>query len=98
MGEQRTLRELDAFDSLFVDFRSLYDFEDIYTCDVYTDTHLCSFCTEIEVVLHGDISYKISTKKVDDADVNVALAAKILSSIEQPPALELKVIPCVFRV
>lgn len=90
MAEQRTLREFDSFDSLFVDFSSLSDFDDIYTCDVCIDTHLCSICTRIEAALQGDISYEISTDKVNIADVNVALAAKILSSIEQPPTLELK--------
>lgn len=49
--EQRTLRELDASDTLFVNFPSLSDFYDIYTCDVSTDTHLCSVCTEIKVAL-----------------------------------------------
>lgn len=81
----------------FADFPSLFDFDDTYTCDVCTDAHLCSICTEIEAVLQGDtssdISYDISTNKVDVADVNVALAVKILSSVEQPPALELKPLP-----
>lgn len=90
MAEQRTLRELDAFDSLFVEFPYLSDFDYIYTCDVYTDTHLSSVYIEIEAILQGDVSYEISTDNIDVAYVNVALADKILSSIVQPPALELK--------
>lgn len=40
MAGQRTLRELDASDSLFVDFPSLSNFDNIYICDVCTDTHV----------------------------------------------------------
>lgn len=81
---QRTLREIIVPDSLFVDIHSLSDFDDTYTCDICTDTYLCSVCTEIENALQcdifSDISYKISIDKVDVADVNVVLAANILSS------------------
>ena len=70
------------------------DFDDTYTCDVCTNTHLCSVYAKIEVVLQVDISsnisYEISTNKVDVADVNVVPTIKILSSIEKPVALELK--------
>lgn len=75
----------------FDDFPSLYDFNDTCTYDVCTDTHLCSVYAEIEIVLQVnisfDISYEISTNKVDLTDVNVVLAVKILSYIEQPCAL-----------
>lgn len=95
--QNRTLRELVTLDSLFVDFPSLSDFDETYTCDVCTDTHLCSVCAEIEAALQvdisSDISYDISTDKVDVADVNVVSTSKILSSIEQPSALELKSLP-----
>lgn len=90
----KTLREFSSPDSIFADFLYLSDFDDTYTCDVYIDRHLCSVCTEIESDLRDDIStdiyYEISTNKVDIAYVNVALSAKILLPVEQPPALELK--------
>lgn len=88
--KNRILRELVATDSLFADFSSLFDFDNTYTCDVCTSTHLCSVCNEIEVALQVDISYDISTDKVDVADINVVLAAIVLPSIEQPSALELE--------
>lgn len=94
----RTLREFASPDSLFADFPSLSDFDDTYTCDVCTDSHLCSVCTEIEATLQCDISYEISTDKFDVVDVNVALAAKILSSIEKPPKPESEQEHNLFRV
>lgn len=94
--ENRILRELAAVDSLFADFLSLSDFDDTYTCDVCTDTHLCSVYIEIEAALHvdisSDISYENSADKVDVAYVNVVPTAKILPSIEQPSTLELKLL------
>lgn len=90
----RTLRGFASPNLLFVDFPSWVDFDDTYICDICTDSHLCLVCIEIEVSLQDDISsdfyYEIYTDKVDVADVNVAFAAKILTSIEQPPTLELK--------
>lgn len=92
--QNRILRELAAADSLFADFPSMSDFDDTYTYDVCTDTHLCSIYAEIESALQVDISseisYEISTQKVDVAYVDVVPAAKILPSIEQPSTLELK--------
>lgn len=90
IDQNRILREITIVDSLFTDFPSLSNFDDTYTCDVCTDTHLCSVCVEIEAALHVDISYEISTDKVDVADLNVVPPAKILSSIKQPSILELK--------
>lgn len=69
------------------------DFGDTYTCDVCTNTHLCLVCDEIDVVLHVDISYEMSNDKVDVVDVNGDHAAKILSSIKRPLALEVKPLP-----
>lgn len=65
-------------------------FYETYTSDVCTDTHLCSICVEIETALHVDISYDISTDKVDVADVNIAHTSKKIPYIEQPYASELK--------
>lgn len=94
MADQiRMFREFASPDSLFTNFPSFSDFDDTYICDVCTDSHLCLVCTEIEAALQGDISidiyYEISLDKVYVANVNVALAAKTLPFIEQPPALEL---------
>lgn len=88
--QNRILRELVAADSIFANFPSLSDFDDIYTCDVCTDTHLCSVCAEIEGALHVDISYEISTNKVDVTNGYVVPTVKILPSVEQLSTLELK--------
>lgn len=85
--------ELVAPNSLFADFPSLYDFDGTYTCDVCIDAHLCSVCAEIEASLQVDISYDISTDKVDVVDINIVHVAKILPSIEQSSSLELKSLP-----
>lgn len=92
-GQNRTLRELATLDAICDDFPSLSDFDETYTYDVCNDTHLCSVCAEIEAALQVDISSDISTEKVDVADVNVVPTSKILPSIEQPSALELKSLP-----
>lgn len=88
--QNRILRELTSADSPFANFHSLFNFDDTYTYDVCNDTHLCSVCAEIEAVLQVDISYEISTDKVNVTYVNVVIAAKILPSIEQPSILEIK--------
>lgn len=87
---QQTLREFTTPNSLFAALPSLFDFDDTYTCDVCTGTHLCSIYAEIEVALQVDIFYEIYIDKVDVAEVNVILAAKNLPLIEKPHALELK--------
>lgn len=43
------------FEFFSADFLSLYDFNDTYTCDACTDTHLCFICVEMDVTLHVDI-------------------------------------------
>ena len=97
MQNSNLVLTLVAPDSLFAGFPSLSDFDDTYTCDVCIDTHLCSVCAEIEdalqVDISSDISYEISTDKVDVAYVNVVYAAKISPSIVQPSALELQSLP-----
>ena len=83
----------DTCTDLFADdFPSLSGFDDVYSCDVCTDTKICSVCTEIEVVLQVDVSH------VDEVIHEVVYAAEALDipaarnkpSIEQPPFQELK--------
>src|SRR4051812_36869341 len=86
----------DTCTDLFADdFPSLYDFDDVYSCDVCTDTKICSICAEIEVALQSDI---LTTDEVANEVVHVdetleTPAARNKPSIEQPPFRELKPIP-----
>lgn len=74
---QRTLREFTTPDSIFVDFPSLSDFDDIYSCDTCTNTHLCSIFAEVEASLQVDIfpSYEVVDTilyAVEALDIQVA--------------------------
>src|SRR3954463_9261741 len=77
------------------DFPSLSDFEDVYSCDVCTDTKICSVCAEIEVALQVDI---LTTDEIANEVIHVnetldTPAARNKPSIEQPHFGELKPIP-----
>src|SRR3954466_7266660 len=74
------------------DFPSLSGLDDVYSCDVCTDTKICSVCAEIEVALQVDI---LTTDEVANEVVHVdetldTPAAWNKPSIEQPPFIELK--------
>jgi hypothetical protein len=86
----------DTCSELFsVDFPSLSDFDDMYSCDDCTDNKLCVLCAEIDAALQGDI---FPTGEVVDEAVYAVEALDIPAapstpSIEQPPNLELKQLP-----
>ena len=86
----------DTCTDLFADdFPSLSGFDDVYSCDVCTDTKICSVCAEIEAVLQVDVSHvdEVIHEVVYAAEALDILAAPTISSIEQPPSLELKPLP-----
>src|SRR3954471_7397549 len=86
----------DTCTDLFADdFPSLSDFDDVYSCDVCTDTKICSVCAEIEVALQVDILTKDEVaNEVFHVDETLDTpAARNKPSIEQPPFRELKPIP-----
>src|SRR3954470_10332197 len=77
------------------DFPSLSGFDDVYSCDVCTDTKICSICAEIEVALKVDIltTEDVANEVVHAADTLDIPTTPRTPSIEQPPSLELKPIP-----
>src|SRR4051812_37003829 len=83
----------DTYTDLFADdFPSLSDFDDVYSCDVCTDTKICSICAEIEAALQVDVSHadKVIHEVVYAAEALDIPTAPNTPSIEQPPSLELK--------
>src|SRR3954471_9025875 len=83
----------DTCTDLFADaFPSLSGFDDVYSCDVCTDTKICSVCAEIEVALQVDVSHadKVIHEVVYAAEALEIPAAPNTPSIEQPPSLEMK--------
>src|SRR3954471_14049105 len=83
----------DTCTDLFADdFPSLSGFDDVYSCDVCTDTKICSVCAEIEVALQVDVSHadKVIHEVVYTAEALDIPAAPNTPSIEQPPSLEMK--------
>lgn len=79
----------DACQAVFTaDFPSLSNLDYTYTCDVGTNTHLCSVCVENEVALQADTMPNVPNDIGFIEDV--ATATTILPSIEKPPILELK--------
>src|SRR3954464_13811693 len=77
------------------DFPSLPDFDDVYFCDVCTDTKICFVCAEIEVALQVDVSHadKVIHEVVYAAEALDTPASRNKSFIEQPHSQELKPIP-----
>src|SRR3954463_8520874 len=86
----------DTCTDLFADaFPSLSGFDDVYSCDVCTDTKICSVCAEIEVALQNDILTADGVAN-EVVHVNEALdtpASRNKSFIEQPHSQKLKPIP-----
>jgi hypothetical protein len=86
----------DTCSDLFAsDFPSLSGFDDVYSCDICTETKICSVCAEIEAALQVDI---LTADEVANKVVHVDKALDIPAvpntpSIEHPPSLELKQLP-----
>src|SRR3954466_4683137 len=83
----------DTYTDLFADdFPSLSGFDDVYSCDVCTDTKICSVCAEIEAALQVDVSHadKVIHEVVYAAEALDIPTAPNTPSIKQPPSLELK--------
>ncbi|XP_058776313.1 uncharacterized protein LOC131650626 [Vicia villosa] len=79
-----------------LDFPSLSDFDDNYSCPDCTDTNVCVLCAEIDASLQPDTfpSGEVVTDEVVFAvDALDIPAAPSLPSIIQPPSLELKELP-----
>lgn len=86
----------DTCSDLFAyDFPSLSGFDDVYSCDVCTETKICSVCAEIEAALQVDIltADEVANKVVHVDKALDIPAAPNTPSIEQPPSLELKQLP-----
>ncbi|XP_045822018.1 uncharacterized protein LOC123914902 [Trifolium pratense] len=87
----------DTCSELFsIDFPSLAGFDDIYLCSDCTDTNLCVVCAEIDAALQADTfptSEIVTDEAVFAVDALDIPAAPSIPSIEQPPSLELKVLP-----
>ncbi|XP_050876700.1 uncharacterized protein LOC127080423 [Lathyrus oleraceus] len=77
------------FDLFSANFPTFYDFDDIYSCDDYTNTKLCSVYAEIDVALQGD---NVNEAVYIDEALDISTAPNI-PSIEQPPSLEPKPLP-----
>src|SRR3954468_5297480 len=77
------------------DFPSLFGFDDVYSCDVCTDTKICSVCVEIEFALKVDIlnASEVANEVVHVDEVLDTPPAQNKQSIEQLPSPELKPIP-----
>jgi cell division septum initiation protein DivIVA len=86
----------DTCSDLFAsDFPSLSGFDDVYSCDICTETKICSVCAEIEAALQVDIltADEVANKVVHVDKALDIPAAPNAPSIEQPPSLELKQLP-----
>lgn len=86
----------DTCSDLFAsDFPSLSGFDDVYSCDICTETKICSVCAEIEAALQVDIltADEVANKVVHVDKALDIPAAPNTPSIEQPPSLELKQLP-----
>lgn len=77
------------------------DFYYTYICDIFTYSQLCSVCAETKLALHLDISSdsssNISTNHIDVVNV-VPTTVKMLPSIKEPFALELKPLPKILNM
>lgn len=92
----------ETYSDLFlVDFPSLSDFDDTYTCGACTDAQDCSVYVEIEFALQVDITYGSSIDFSIDTHIFTFLTDEALnisatrnkSSIKNQPSLELKPFP-----
>ncbi|GAU47094.1 hypothetical protein TSUD_369270 [Trifolium subterraneum] len=77
------------------DFPSLSDFDDIYSCDLCTNTNICSVCAKIESALQNNNFHtgEVVNEAVCTVEVLDIPAVPTKPSIEQPPSLELKPLP-----
>ena len=84
-----------CIDFFSVDFPLLSSFDDVYSCDVCTDTKICFVCAEIKVALQVDIltAYEVTNEVVHIDEALNTPAARSKPSIEQPHSQELKPLP-----